>query len=274
LTRQTFQIGGLSKIEKAQSGLKIKLIDSFEPLNQVLRRVFVLVGIRKESLPNQEQTLVLVNFIADNYKANTIDDILIAFEMSIKGELEVDTDHFQQFDAKYFAKIMKSYNVKRAQVLRQMQIQKEKDELDNKKFTTEEINESLKQFDKNCIVKTFELYKETGKLSIPFEGLEKAIFNSLDNRHNVLKLTQEQKHDIFNESGLEVKKELENILKRNSLTNQEKQEKTIAKEILEGKNNSLKKIKCYSNYYKSCISNYFDEIIFDERNILTELNLE
>ena len=69
----------------------------------------VLVGVRAQNLPNDHEKTILVNYIKKNYGGHTAEEIKLAFEKAINGELEVDATCFENFSVLYFSKVMNAY---------------------------------------------------------------------------------------------------------------------------------------------------------------------
>lgn len=96
-------------------------MQNVEPLNQVFRRVFVLVGLRMEQFPTKEETQVLIDFCRKRLGNYTAEEILIAFEMAITGDFKADTDHFGQFTAKYLTGVLNAYNEYRNRIAKEVE---------------------------------------------------------------------------------------------------------------------------------------------------------
>jgi len=82
---------------------------SEEELKQVLRYAMVLVGLRGNNMPTDEEKFVLLNFIKSNFGNQTPEEIKLAFEYAIAGKFDVDVKCYENFSCEYFARIMKAY---------------------------------------------------------------------------------------------------------------------------------------------------------------------
>lgn len=93
---------------------KITPLTDTEEMNQALRYVFALIGLRGEHFPDPLETQVLVNFIRSNYTEYTLEEVKLAFTFLVVGRLEFknsdDAKHFQKFSPEYFGRIMKAYD--------------------------------------------------------------------------------------------------------------------------------------------------------------------
>ena len=80
-----------------------------EDLKQVLRYSMVLVGLRGNNMPTEEEKFVLINFIKTNFGNLTLEEIKLAFEWAVSGKLGIDAKCYENFSCEYFGRIAKSY---------------------------------------------------------------------------------------------------------------------------------------------------------------------
>ncbi len=97
-----------TKIIEAKNGEMLKFC-SENDLKQVLRYAMVLVGLRANNMPTDEEKYVLINFIQSNYQNVTIAEIKLAFEMAVSGKLGIDAKCYENFSCEYFGRIMSNY---------------------------------------------------------------------------------------------------------------------------------------------------------------------
>ncbi len=69
----------------------------------------ILVGLRGNNLPTDEEKLVLINFIKTNFANQTIAEIKLAFELAVAGRFTVDVKTYENFSCEYFARIVNAY---------------------------------------------------------------------------------------------------------------------------------------------------------------------
>lgn len=69
----------------------------------------VLVGLRGNNMPTEEEKFVLLNFIRSNFGNQTPEEIKLAFELAVSGKLEIDAKCYENFSCEYFGRIMKAY---------------------------------------------------------------------------------------------------------------------------------------------------------------------
>jgi hypothetical protein len=95
-------------ILQAQSTQSLRLRNE-EDLKQVLRYAMVLVGLRGNNMPTEEEKFVLLNFIRSNFGNQTPEEIKLAFDWAVSGKLNVDAKCYENFSCEYFGRIMKAY---------------------------------------------------------------------------------------------------------------------------------------------------------------------
>jgi hypothetical protein len=127
LTKQSKSIGLIKndftenkiKIYEAYRGLrKIRDFDSNEdlkPLIDLIGKWRFYIGIKEEL--SQEELFMNLNFIRENFSELNIVDINQAIDLSIKGDLQVDVEHYQSFTPLYISKILKAYKEYRGKVI-------------------------------------------------------------------------------------------------------------------------------------------------------------
>lgn len=95
-------------ILQAQSHQSLRLRHE-EDLKQVLRYAMVLVGLRGNNMPTDEEKFVLLNFIRSNFGNQTPEEIRLAFDLAMSGKFSIDAKCYENFSCEYFGRIMKAY---------------------------------------------------------------------------------------------------------------------------------------------------------------------
>ena len=103
-----YESGSVVTILKAQSKIPVRQ-RSEEDLKEVLRYVMLLVGLRGNNMPTDEEKYVLLNFIRSNFGNLTPEEIKLAFEYAIAGKFEIDVKCYENFSCEYFGRIAKAY---------------------------------------------------------------------------------------------------------------------------------------------------------------------
>lgn len=83
-----------------------------ERLKEALRVAMVKVGLRAANWPKDEEKLLLIKHILENYGGHTADEIGIAFDMALAGKLNLPHSEvvcYENFSCLYFSTIMNAY---------------------------------------------------------------------------------------------------------------------------------------------------------------------
>jgi len=139
-------------------------------------------------LPNTEQKMILIDFIKRKFPTITPDEIVVAFQFMVSGELEL-VEHYQNFNAIYFSQVLNNYKKRRIEVLPKTEtpVQIEMSMKDRKQIRIDYINE--------CIRKPYQYFKRTGHLTFGITPIQ-FIYRFLTDDLGVLNLTPEQKQPI------------------------------------------------------------------------------
>jgi hypothetical protein len=109
------------KIKIFQAYHNLKKIDNFssnddlKPLIDIVGKWRFYVGI-KEDL-SKEELFMNVTFIRENFGELNLVDINEAINLSLKGELKVDVEHYQNFSPIYISKILLAYKEYRSKII-------------------------------------------------------------------------------------------------------------------------------------------------------------
>lgn len=149
------------KIYEAYRGLKrirdFKSNDELKPLIDLVGKWRYYIGIKEEL--SQEELFMNVTFIRENFSGLNLVDIDQAINLSLRGDLNVDVEHYQSFTPLYISKILNSYKEYRGKIICDIRDRIEKLENVPKEATIEERIElaksSLKQMYNNRADKRF-----------------------------------------------------------------------------------------------------------------------
>lgn len=94
----------------AQHDKKIGQFQSNNEVNELLKVVTTWrlhLGIREDA--TKEENILNVNFIRENYKNFTLQDVELAYKYSLVGKLNVDAEAYGKFSPLYIAKVLNAY---------------------------------------------------------------------------------------------------------------------------------------------------------------------
>jgi hypothetical protein len=100
-------------IELAQfeNALQVKKIwhSTEDEMKIALKYIFILVGLKAQNYPANEEKQLLHAFIFKNYGGHTPEEIKLAWDMAVTKKLDVDATCYENFSIAYFCKIMEAY---------------------------------------------------------------------------------------------------------------------------------------------------------------------
>lgn len=255
----------------------IKDLKDIEPLKQALRYVFVLTGLKDENIPEEKYAKpVLLNFIRETFGTYRASEIRIAFELALKKEFEVETNHFQNFSANYLSNVLNAYSAHRAKVSIALQREKEKEKA-NRELTPEEerniIKRNYREFDYNVIAAAFFRYKETGRLSFGTTPI-KFVYSALEERHKLISISVKDKKELFKRKEAELTKEWEENAGKKATNRREYALKVALNEMLGGANEEGKNYEIQEACRLELVKGFFDEQLKSKKDILKTLKLK
>lgn len=112
---KNFETAVLSKPKICQLRQIEEVVEGFsqvEEVSKALRYIFVLIGLRAEQVPDEEEKAVLKDYVIEEYGGHTTEEIKLAFKMAIQGKLKIaqkDVKCYGIFSPAYFTSIMDSY---------------------------------------------------------------------------------------------------------------------------------------------------------------------
>ena len=89
--------------------------NELKPLIDLVGKWRYYIGIREEL--SQEELFMNITFIRENFNELNLVDIDQAINLSLKGELNIDAEHYQNFTPLYISKILKAYKEYRGKII-------------------------------------------------------------------------------------------------------------------------------------------------------------
>lgn len=112
----------------------------------------VLIGISQ--IPTNEEYFIIKDFLKNEYKDFSGEEILIAFQKLSSGKISVDGEHYGKLSSSYLGKVLAAYRVYRNKITYEEQKQEEKNKMITEP-TKEEKLETRKLFLENCFIKPY-----------------------------------------------------------------------------------------------------------------------
>lgn len=133
-----------------------------DDLGKVLYQAIGDLGIK--TLPDKAGEDRITHYIVTYYRDFTIQDLRMAFELAIVGDLGVDIEHYHSFDLKYICSILNAYRIRRNRAL--SVLEKLKMEQEKPKELTEEEQQQIKQDFILSVCRQYQKFCETGELGV------------------------------------------------------------------------------------------------------------
>ena len=111
----------VNKIQIFEANIKAERIKDFKNNNQLKPLIDLVgkwryyIGIREDL--SQEEMFMNINFIRENFNELNLIDINQAINLSLKGDLNVDVEHYQNFTPLYISKILKAYKEYKGKII-------------------------------------------------------------------------------------------------------------------------------------------------------------
>lgn len=80
-------------------------------LNKTLALIYAMIGLRPQHLPTPHDDVLLFSFIRQEYGVKTLKELVLAFRLAIKDELDMEGSKisYDQFTCEYVSRVMTAY---------------------------------------------------------------------------------------------------------------------------------------------------------------------
>ncbi len=218
-------------VRHIHDSILVRNLEDMKPLLTAVAGWRAYIGIPKSDV--KEELVINTNFIAEHYSHLTIDEIKLAYTLSITGKLD-DVEFKGLFSPLYVAKVLNSYLFYRKKMLADALRRKEKHEQEQVEKAAKPSPEDQAKLTQELFFDFYKQYKETGEINDVFN----ICYNFLRN-HKWLVISEEE----TNKAVLWGKNKAKEIMKRpNAISkfkiDEEKEEKRWARNY------------CVQNYFK------------------------
>ena len=213
-----------------------------------------MIGLRPQHFPSPEEDIFIFNYLRANFGHKTLDELYLAFDLAIKGKLDIESKPYDQFSILYLVSIMNAFRIYSNHLMKEMP-QKPMETLPPPTETEQEMINDVMEYVKN------DFYNFRNLLMIPlylFTICEKLSF---------INQTEKQKIKMYGKAVQYRKNMLKNETIVNISHNREYQ-----KFIKDLENNTLSsfEIQFISDIYKRMS---ILEYLIEKRKCLKEENL-
>lgn len=256
LTEQVKQALAEVRIREMQDGWKMEV-------RKLLLELFALTGLKSENFPDEFQTELLIAFIREDLGNYSLKDFRIAFRLAIKGELDLDANHYQSFSASYLGKIILGYTQIRQRVRKSLQSNENVLKIESKSTMTQAEKDQLrKDYIFESIIKPWRYLLKTNQLTFGITPYS-ILYETLTSDLQILLLSVDEKKRIYEVAVANV---LKNLDKPASNYDEHKRRQMVKEKIdKEGISKVMEyeiKTECYylsvREFFENCKSNKID----------------
>ncbi len=110
-TLKHLETGQTNLVMTVQTAMQSKSIQDAtdKEIAQELNKIFFLIGLRNQFIPNQDQAKLIVAYIRNNYEKRKLDELFLAFDFYIKSYYCEDVKFYDQFSLQSLNSIMNGY---------------------------------------------------------------------------------------------------------------------------------------------------------------------
>ena len=170
----------------------VKIKDDAEnQLRGVLFYCIKLIGMNPKKLIQEDMTIIM-DYLSRNFENFPISKIQIAFELGVKGDLDINLDHYQSFNSMYVSNVILAY---KRYLAHNIKIKPMVEPKPSPQLTYDQIA--------NEAAKVFRLYRDGGDLSqvnwtVIYEYYKSKCLISF-NKDSVVKFEKKVKKEIESE---------------------------------------------------------------------------
>ena len=253
----------------ATQAMKVRQVDpnDDEPIKQVLRYIFTLIGLKADNIPDDVQKAVLINYIRQDLSNYGLEEFKIAFHRLINGELGMDATHYQNFSSLYLGQVMRAYHDNiRTLALRELRQARDEQEKKEAKKTPEQIKKDQIEFIEETILFAWRYYNRTGSITFgicPY----KIIYKSLVEDMKMFEAPSELKKNIYSQAFDIVKDQMERKNQNWETINDARSFRKIHEQIQEHGLEKICKNDIVSKCYELTIHHYFKKFKEDQVDV-------
>ena len=87
-----------------------KIGESTAPeMGQALIQIYMLIGLKQSNYPSDAETRMICSYLLTNYSNRSLKEILLAFDLAIKGKLDYELKIFDSFTIPMIVGVMSAY---------------------------------------------------------------------------------------------------------------------------------------------------------------------
>lgn len=262
---------GPSKVREiilATQGIRVRQVDPAddEPIKQVLRYIFTLIGLKADNIPDDVQKAVLINYIRQDLANYGLEEFKVAFHLLINGELDMDPTHYQNFSPLYLGQVMRSYfENNRAQAMKAYRLALDEEEKKKREALEQDPEFKKKihiEFLQGTITFGWTYFKKTGTLTFgicPWSLIYKVLVEEV----RLFEPPTDLKKQIYSQAVEAVDREMSRKNKQFNSVHDVRQFKKILEQIQEEGLEKTCKQDIINKCHELTIHHYFKQFMED-----------
>jgi len=200
---------GREIISTASEGVQMRNLTEDEPIKQAFRYIFTLIGLKAENIPSDLQKAVLINYVRTELGSFTPDELCLAFRLAVSKRLDVEINHFQNFNAIYLSEVLEAYRRQRSAALIEYNREMKKLQSESENEVSPERKLSLFwEYIDTVVLKLWDEYLQTNKIDFRHYRVA-SIFDIFENQFCFIALTKDEKIEIKKRAEQSAKNQLE-----------------------------------------------------------------
>lgn len=200
---------GREIISTASEGVQMRNLTEDEPIKQAFRYIFTLIGLKAENIPSDLQKAVLINYVRTELGSFTPDELCLAFRLAVSKRLDVEINHFQNFNAIYLSEVLEAYRRQRSAALIEYNREMKKLQSESENEVSPERKLSLFwEYIDTVVLKLWDEYVQTNKIDFRHYRVA-SIFDIFENQFCFIALTKDEKIEIKKRAEQSAKNQLE-----------------------------------------------------------------
>jgi hypothetical protein len=255
------------------SGVKIcNSLDKAKETALLLDYLYDYTGLLAEKRPTTEVKAMLLNHIVNSYANLTINEIKKAFEMGIKGEIEVDMNHYQTFSPMYFSSVVNAYIEYRKKIVAQINRERVEQQAVRNEPTEQEKQENNNRFLFNFIYTPYLEYCKRGVLDFGIVPISH-IFLTLEDL-KIINVTNKEKKELHADVTLRIGAILKKRVAENPATKNEIEFKNKVAKVLNGEFQKYRDAEIIEECRRLTILKTFEDYRVQKKDLLLNLNIK
>ena len=242
-----------------QSSDKIRNIGvSDRRFTSALMYLYSLVGVSANNYPDEASTLILIRFIKNAYPNLTLNEIRIAFELALKGDVQCEVNHYQSFSSLYLSGVVNAYIEYRRRAVAEINKKRIELEVAKPEPTKEQQEEINRRFDYNCIAYAYHLYLKNGEVDFGHVSINH-VYERMEKDLGIEIISKEDKKALFKKVSETIAGKLTEKIKAMPKNRQQIEFRKLVRKALSGEDEKNKQRMIKEECRAIALRNFFQD---------------